>query len=146
MCGPGPCSGRGMVLGVQASERAAARTYTMPRVCVYVQRWRELSRNKSRDEREMWSNRSSHTDTVFHGCCARKRERDIPRLQTIFVPFPSCNLRHCVAVRIFEQFQTGHPECQRSGSPSGSKVILSLEMNATTLPSNVRHDAFKSSR
>lgn len=28
-----------------------------------VLRWRELSRNKSRDEREMWPNRTAHTDT-----------------------------------------------------------------------------------
>lgn len=27
-----------------------------------VLRWRELSRNKSRDEREMWPNRTAHTD------------------------------------------------------------------------------------
>jgi len=28
---------------------------------------RELSRNKSRDEREMWPNRTAHTDTVSRG-------------------------------------------------------------------------------
>lgn len=32
---------------------------------VCAARWRELSRNKSRDEREMWPNRTAHTDTVF---------------------------------------------------------------------------------
>lgn len=58
--------------------------------------WRELSRNKSRDEREMWPNRSSHTDTVFHvGCSQRKRERgispfSIPRLLSMAVPSAAC--------------------------------------------------------
>lgn len=32
-----------------------------------VLRWRELSRNKSRDEREMWPNRTAHTDIPWIG-------------------------------------------------------------------------------
>lgn len=50
--------------------------------------WRELSRNKSRDEREMWPNRSSHTDTVFHGYSQREREREAYLLFPSPVFFP----------------------------------------------------------
>lgn len=58
--GSGMCSG---------CEQPVTRTNTMP--C--VPRWRELSRNKSRDEREMWPNRSSHTDTVFPWMLPREK-------------------------------------------------------------------------
>lgn len=57
----GAANGSGMCSGC---EQPVTGTDTMP--C--VPRWRELSRNKSRDEREMWPNRSSHTDTVSRGC------------------------------------------------------------------------------
>lgn len=42
----------------QGATAVSAGTNTM--ACVL--RWRELSRNKSRDEREMWPNRTAHTD------------------------------------------------------------------------------------
>lgn len=69
--GSGICSG---------CEEAATGTNTVP--C--VPQWRELSRNKSRDEREMWPNRSSHTDTVSRGCW---RERNGYPAVPFIVPF-----------------------------------------------------------
>ena len=71
--------------------------------------WRELSRNKSRDEREMWPNRSSHTDTVFHGCSQREAERERERGREGHIsffhppsPFHGCSIGRRVAVRIFK--------------------------------------------
>ena len=75
-----------------------------------VPRWRELSRNKSRDEREMWPNRSSHTDTVFPWTDVAERERERER-ETNPDPFDSPCLplvsllvapTKCAAVRIFK--------------------------------------------
>lgn len=53
-----------MCSGCDGAAAVSAGTNTSD-VC--VPRWRELSRNKSRDEREMWPNRTAHTDTVSRG-------------------------------------------------------------------------------
>jgi len=65
--GSGECAQGAMV------RRVSAGTNTGD-VC--VPRWRELSRNKSRDEREMWPNRTAHTDTVSRGR-GKKRGGDV---------------------------------------------------------------------
>jgi len=55
----------------QSATVVSAGTNTMANVL----RWRELSRNKSRDECEMWPNRTAHTDTIFR-TWRKKRRRD----------------------------------------------------------------------
>lgn len=78
-------------------EQPVAGTNTMP--C--VPRWRELSRNKSRDEREMWPNRSSHTDTVFPWTDVAERER-ISYPDPFAPRFSNVATTKCAAVRIFK--------------------------------------------
>lgn len=110
--------------------------------------WRELSRNKSRDEREMWPNRSSHTDTVFHGCSQRERERgispfSIPCLLSVAVPSARSEFS--------SNFTKGHLGCQRSarGFPPFEEGILEGEiyrrMRWFPRCDEIRYDAFKSS-
>lgn len=122
--------------------------------------WRELSRNKSRDEREMWPNRSSHTDTVFHGCSQREAEREkgrgrgispfsIPRLLSMAVPSAGESRSE-----FSSNFTKGHLGCQRSapwlsppppfeeGIPRGE-----IYRRKRWFPrwDEIRYDAFKSS-
>ena len=138
--GPGLCtelrSARGMCSGC---EQPVTGTNTMP--C--VPRWRELSRNKSRDEREMWPNRSSHTDTVFPWTDVAERERERERekrIQTLSIPpvcpsFLSSLLRQSVPRSEFSNnFSKGHLACQRSGSRS------SLSQRRTSRPFSLEGD------
>lgn len=64
-------------------------------------RWRELSRNKSRDEREMWPNRTAHTDTVSRGRREKGEEGDpagFPRCSYIARSFHDENFRVNAAI------------------------------------------------
>lgn len=125
--------------------------------------WRELSRNKSRDEREMWPNRSSHTDTVFHGCSQREAEREkgrgrgispfsIPRLFSMAVPSTGASRSE-----FSSNFTKGHLGCQRSApwlSPSFLSSPFEEEIPRGEIYrrkrwfprwDEIRYDAFKSS-